>query len=169
MTMDAAATAGSLVLCLRDQAEQFRIFLDLLACQREALVARNAPELERIVAEQERAIAAARRLEQHRRALTTRLAALNRDQEEPLNLAGIKELVAASDASRLDQLIESLGDLQREIERRQRLNRTLIEHSMRCTTETLQWIAGRVRPQPEYSQGHTTPAGRGRLAVDRRC
>jgi len=169
MTFDAAATAGQLVLCLKEQAEQFRIFLDLLVRQREALMARTTSELERIVAEQEQAIAAARRLEQHRRALTARLAALNGGHEGRLDLAGIKELVAASDASRLDQLFERLGDLQREIERRQKLNRTLIEHSMRCTTETLQWMARRVQPQPTYGQGHTPPAGPGRLAVNRRC
>lgn len=168
MSDDAAATARELVACLSDQAQQFRVFLDLLVSQREALVARTSPELERIVAEQERAIEAARRLEQHRRALTTRLVALQQHRDGPLGLAGIKELVAASDASRLDRLFMSLGELQKEIERRQQTNRALIENSVRCTAETLQWLARRVRPQPRDGRAHTPPAGGGRLSVNRR-
>lgn len=169
MAYDAATTAGELIGCLKRQADQFRIFLDLLARQREALVTRNTPELERIVAEQEQAISASRRLEQHRRALTSRLADLSEGAEPPLNLAALRELVAASDASRLDTLLETLGGLQKEIERRQKLNRTLIEQSMRCTAETLQWIARRIRPQAVYTQGATPPSGAGQLAVNRRC
>lgn len=169
MGSDMTILAAELVDCLQRQADQFRRFLDLLARQRDALVARDTQALERIVAQQEEAIAAARRLEQHRRALTSQLARADQETGEPLKLARIRELVAASDASRLDGLVATLGGLQKEIERRQSLNRTLIEQSMRCTAETLQWMAQRIRPKPVYTHGSTATAVGGHLAVNRHC
>jgi len=131
MIPDAAAIAEQLVDCLKEQAEQLSGFLELLALQREAIMALDKSRAARIATLLEQARAGGRRLEQHRRILTTRLADLDPAYGTPDHRADIRELVAASDASRLDELLAHLSDLEAEIEQRQRINRTLIEHSLR--------------------------------------
>ena len=164
------AAAADLIACLNRQAEQLRGFMELLASQRQTLVERDSDALERIVAQQERAIAQSRQLEQQRQALTANLARLGRQADESPTLSGITELVRASDASQLTQMQELLGGLQREIDRRSSLNAGLIEQSLRCTSETLQWIARRMRPQAVYGAHQNQPAtGMGQIAVNRRC
>jgi 23S rRNA maturation mini-RNase III len=136
MTPDAAEIAEQLVGCLKEQAEQLRNFLELLAHQREAIVDLDKSEAAQVAVQLEQARAGGRRLEQHRRILTARLAGLDLDVRTPLHRADIRKLVAASDASRLDELLAHLSDLEAEIERRQRINRALIEHSRRYSTES---------------------------------
>lgn len=166
----ASRAAEELIGCLQMQAEQFRLFLELLARQRDALVRRDTSGLDRIVAEQEAAISESRKLEQHRQALTARLTAALGEEGDASTITGLAQLVAASDASRLTEMQEMLGGLQREIERRKRLNQTLIEQSMRCTGEALKWIAQRMRPQPVYGpRGATSGPGSGQIAVNRNC
>jgi hypothetical protein len=159
-----------LIACLKQQAEQFRLFLVLLARQRDALVERDTERIEQIIAEQERAIALSRQIEQRRCALTARLTRFEPRGEQTPTLTRIAELVAASDASQLRQMQELLSGLQQEIDRRKKLNATLIEQSVRCTGETLQWIARSVRPQPVYGgQGRCVSGGSGQIAVNRHC
>jgi hypothetical protein len=170
VSADVNAAAADLIACLKRQAEQLRGFMELLARQRQALVERDSEGLERIVAQQERAIAQSRQLEQQRQALTAHLARLGRKADASPTLAGIAELVRASDASRLTQMQELLSGLQKEIDRRRSLNAGLIEQSLRCTSETLQWIARRMRPQAVYGARQDQSAtGMGQIAVNRRC
>lgn len=163
-------TAEELIVCLQGQAEQFRAFLELLQQQRDALVKRDSHALDRIVAEQETAIAESRRLEQRRRALTAKLTAALGEGGDEQTLRGLAQLVNASDASRLTEVQEQLGGLQREIEQRKKVNQALIEQSMRCTGEAMKWIAQRVRPKPVYGpQSATTNAAPGHIAINRNC
>jgi len=166
--VDTNRMAGELIECLKQQADQFRQFLDLLARQREALVQRDARTLERIVATQEAAIAESRRLEQRRRALTAKLAASASEAPAAADFKGIMQLVEASDASRLAEMRELLSDLQKEVEHRKRLNATLVEQSIRCSGEALQWIARRTRPI--YGpRGDLPGSDPGQITIDRHC
>jgi hypothetical protein len=170
ITNEVGRLAGDLILCLNQQASQFRTFLDLLARQRDALVHRDTAALNRNVAEQEQAIADSRRIEQQRQALTAKLAQAAHKEHDKLTLSSVTQLVAASDASRFSELQELLAGLQKEIERRKRLNATLIEQSTRCTGEALQWIVQRARPKSVYTaRGNQSAGGSGHIAVNRQC
>lgn len=170
MNKPSRQTAEELVACLTQQAEQFQSFLELLTKQRDALVRRDADELDRIATAQEQAAFESRRLEQKRRALTAKLAADLGEGVDGQTVSGIAQLVAASDASRLSEMREMLQGLQQEIERRKRSNQRLIEQSMRCTGEALKWMAQRMRPQPVYGPRGARPApGSGPIAINRNC
>jgi phage I-like protein len=121
------AVATELVACLKRQREQFRIFLELLARQHDALVSRDTESLDRITAEQERAVAHSRQIEDERRDLTSRLARLGEGLTEAGTISDITRLVEASEATELAQIQTQLQSQQKEIERRGRLNAALVE------------------------------------------
>jgi hypothetical protein len=178
MDRDPRDLASELVVCLKRQAEGLNQFLDLLARQQAALVSRNPREVDRITSELEQVVTQSQRLESTRKSLTARLvaglssrAASGDPQQvpDPATLAELSGLVAASEASELAAVQARLRGLHKEIDRRRRLNAALIEESLRCTGETLQWIAKSCQREPTYSQpGGKTPS-RSQLAVNRRC
>ena len=127
MSAEWNAVASELVACLKRQREQFRVFLELLARQRDALVSRDTESLERITAEQERAIAHSRQIEDARRDLTARLARMGEGLTEARTISDITRLVKASEATELAQIQIQLQGQQEEIERRSRLNAALVE------------------------------------------
>ena len=162
--------ARALIDCLGRQATQFKTFMDLLGQQRSALVERDTERLERVIALQEQAISHSKQIERERQALTTQLASLNSATDSDPSLTGIAELVEASQGSEMLAMQDQLRSLQNEIDRRRTLNSNLIEESMRCTSDALQWIAGRMRPQPVYGAKHQRSSeGSGQIAVNRRC
>ncbi len=127
MSAEWNAVASELVACLKRQREQFRVFLELLARQRDALVSRDTESLERITAEQERAIAHSRQIDDARRDLTARLARMGEGLTEARTISDITRLVKASEATELAQIQIQLQGQQKEIERRSRLNAALVE------------------------------------------
>jgi len=127
MSAEWNAVASELVACLKRQREQFRVFLELLARQRDALVSHDTESLERITAEQERAIAHSRQIEDARRDLTARLARMGEGLTEARTISDITRLVKASEATELAQIQIQLQGQQKEIERRSRLNADLVE------------------------------------------
>ena len=127
MSAEWNAVASELVACLKRQREQFRVFLELLAQQRDALVSHDKESLERIAAEQERAIAHSRQIEDARRDLTARLARMGEGLTEARTISDITRLVKASEATELAQIQIQLQGQQKEIERRSRLNAALVE------------------------------------------
>lgn len=170
MSAEAHPLAKALIRCLGQQATQFRTFLDLLGQQRSALVERDTDRLERVIALQEQAITRSKQIERERQSLTTQLARLDTGTEGDPSLAGIAALVEASAGSELLAMQDQLRSLQSEIDRRRSLNSSLIEQSMRCTADALQWIASRMRPSPVYGAKHQAgPEGSGQIAVNRRC
>ena len=177
MAPELHAAAAALIGCLKEQADQFSRFLDLLTRQRDALVSRDTAELERITAQQEQMIGQAHRLESRRQTLTEQLVtyadAGSIAQAEPrsdgITLAEVARLVEASRATELAGLQERLRGLQAEIDRRRKMNSTLINESMRCTGETLQWMAKTSRPRATYSQNGKNTGDASQIAVNRRC
>jgi flagellar biosynthesis/type III secretory pathway chaperone len=170
--------AQELVTCLKRQAESLNQFLDLLARQQTALVARNHRDLDKITLELEVAVTQSQRLESTRKALTSRLAAAlssgnapthGDGSDEKSSLAELAGLVAASEASDLAAVQSRLRGLHQEIERRRRLNAALIGESLRCTGETLRWIASGSQKEPTYSQAGGSSGAHTQLAVNRRC
>lgn len=135
MMSDPVPVAVQLVECLQRQAELFRRFLDLLARQHGMLLSGDAGGLEEVAREQDDTMARARECEVRRRELTVMLADAPEPASGSFGLEPIRELVAASDASRLDRLVYTLATLQREIDRRQRLNQLLICQSLRYTED----------------------------------
>lgn len=174
MDRDPRELARELVACLKRQAESMQQFLSLLARQKTALVGRDTTEVDRTTRELEQVLTQSQRLEATRRSLTARLVAALGDREngavtDPATLGELSQLVAASEASELAAVQSQLRALHREIERRRRLNASLIEASLRCTGETLNWMARAARAEPTYTApGAATPAPT-QLAVNRRC
>ena len=170
MSTNAHPLARALIDCLSQQTTQFRLFLDLLSQQRSALVERDTTRLEQVIALQEQAITRSKKIERERQALTTQLAQLNTETGDDPSLGDIAALVEASAGSEMLAAQDQLRSLQSEIDRRRTLNTNLIEQSMRCTSEALQWIAGRMRPSPVYAAKHQRRSdGSGQIAVNRRC
>jgi len=171
---DPRQLARELVACLKRQAESLNQFLELLARQQAALVARDTKEVDQISRELEQVVTQSQRLESTRKALTARLITglkvTSGDDAitDGATLSELAELVAASEASELATVQSRLRLLHREIERRRRLNASLIEASLRCTGETLQWVAKATRSEPTYTVpgSRTAPV---QLAVNRRC
>jgi hypothetical protein len=175
MDRDPRILAHELVACLKRQAESLHRFLELLAEQQSALVARDTVEVDRTTRGLEQVVTQSQRLESTRKSLTARLVAGMREQSgegavsDAVTLAELTALVAASEASELATVQSQLRGLHREVERRRRLNASLIEASLRCTGETLQWVARVSRAEATYTQpGGRTPAPM-QLVVNRRC
>jgi flagellar FlgN protein len=176
MDSNQSALARELVDCLNRQAEGLNQFLELLSRQRDALVARNPRDVDRVTRELEQALTTSQKLEQARKTLTAKLSACLQANlvpgdaaREAGTLSELSLLVAASEASELASVQTRLRSLHREMDRRRRLNSALIEESLRCTGETLQWIAqSRVRPST-YSHPGGKPSAQTQLAVNRRC
>ncbi len=170
MSTNVHSLARALIECLSQQTTQFRTFLDLLSQQRSALVERDTERLEHVIALQEQAIAQSKKIERDRQALTTQLAQLNTGVGDDPSLGDIAALVEASAGSEMLAAQDQLRSLQSEIDRCRTLNTNLIEQSTRCTSEALQWIAGRMRPSPVYTAKHQGRSeGSGQIAVNRRC
>ena len=177
MARELADAATALIGCLTEQADQFSRFLHLLTKQRDALVSRDAGELERITAQQEQMIGRAYRLESRRQKLTQQLvehagtepAALGQQRSVGITLAEVSRLVEASRATELAGLQERLRGLQAEIDGRRKVNTTLISESMRCTGETLQWIVQSSRARATYSQKGKDTGVASQIAVNHRC
>jgi len=173
---DPRVLAGELVACLKRQAESLNQFLELLARQQAALVARDTADLERTSLELEQVITQSQRLESTRKSLTARLvrglqsiASRGTTATDATTLAELSELVAASEASELAAVQSRLRTLHKEIDRRRRLNASLIEASLRCTGETLRWMARSSRTEPTYPHPGAQPTTPAQLAVNRRC
>lgn len=174
MDRDPRQLARELVACLKRQAESLHQFLELLARQQAALVARDTHRVDQTSRELEQVVTQSQRLESTRKSLTARLiaglqhASGNQAMADGATLSELTQLVAASEASELAEVQSKLRGLHREIERRRRLNASLIEASLRCTGETLKWVARATRTEATYS----VPGARSapvQLAVNRRC
>lgn len=178
MDREPGALASELMVCLGRQAEALNQFLELLARQQAALVSPNPREVDKVTLELEQVVSHSHRLESTRKALTARLVACLKHEQGHASgdagpgattLAELSGLVAASEASELLAVQSRLRALHKEIDRRRRLNRVLIEESLRCTGETLQWIVRKSQREPTYSQRGTPPQSPTQLAVNRRC
>jgi len=171
---DPRLLASELVTCLKRQAESLHQFLDLLARQQKALVARSTEDVDRTTRELEQVVTQSQRLESTRKSLTARLlAGLKQNSADAITdgatLAELTRLVAASEASELAAVQSRLRSLHREIERRRRLNASLIEASLRCTGETLQWVARASRAEATYTLPGKRENAPVQLAINRRC
>ena len=175
MDRDPRLLAGELVTCLKRQAESLQQFLELLARQQAALLARQSDEVDRTTRELEVVVTQSQRLESARKSLTARLVAGLKERphttalSDETSLADLTLLIAASEASELAAVQLQLRNLHREIERRRRLNAYLIEASLRCAGENLQWVARASGPKATYTPPGERPSKPVQLAVNRRC
>ena len=175
MDRDPRLLAGELVACLKRQAESLQQFLELLARQQAALLARHTDEVDRTTRELEVVVTQSQRLESTRKSLTARLVAGLQErphttaQSDETTLAELTLLVAASEASELAAVQLQLRNLHHEIERRRRINASLIEASLRCAGETLQWVARASRTEATYTLRGGPASTPVQLAVNRRC
>jgi len=157
-----------LIKVLKKEASLFETFLELLDQQQQVLVKGDIEELNRLTELlREKSINSAI-LAKKREEIIRRLSS-ETNLAEDLNVSKLIESIPAGQASMLDQIRETILDLNEKISRRQSQNKMLINRSRDNIMKTIQLISQLGKPGDNYQRGGKTNSPPNRLTLDRRA
>ncbi|MCX6827317.1 MAG: flagellar protein FlgN [candidate division Zixibacteria bacterium] len=156
-----------LVELLRKEASLFETFLELLERQQKALVKNDISVLNEITERQREKIVETRILAERREILVKRLSARG-DLRENLTITRLIESVSSNQAMILEELRQTIFDLNEKISKIRTQNEMLINHSRENIMKTME-LLGRIKISDHnyHSEGKlkSVPTN---LALDRR-
>jgi hypothetical protein len=157
-----------LIKVLKKEASLFETFLELLDRQQQVLVNGDMEELDRLTELlREKAISSAilaRKREEIIRKLSSET-----NLTEDLTVSRLIESIPPGQATVLDQIRETILDLNDKIGRRQTQNKMLINRSRDNIMKTMRLLAQLGKPDDNYHRGGKADSSPSRLTLDRRA
>jgi hypothetical protein len=157
-----------LIKVLKKEASLFETFLELLDRQQQVLVKGDMEELNRLTELLREKTICSAILARKREEIIRRLSS-ETNLAEDLTVSRLIDSVQPGQASVLDQIRETILDLNDKIGRRQTQNKMLINRSRDNIMKTMQLLAQLGKPGDNYHRGGKADSSSNRLTLDRRA
>jgi predicted transcriptional regulator len=156
-----------LMRVLEKEASLFETFLDLLEQQQEALVRNDVNRLNEITERQKEKLVSAGQLSKNREELIRRLSEQGKASEN-LTISRLIESASSGQATMMEQLRETILELNEKIMKVRSQNEMLINRSRENIMKTIE-LLGRIKmPDDQYHSEGKRNVVQGSLALDRR-
>jgi len=159
-----------LIEMINREVESFERMLDLLLSEQDSIVRNDVETLQENLHEQEVLVSDIRSLEQERVKLTKAISHQIGMKPGELTLRKLACRLKGIEATKLQDVGDSLLQLQRKIQTTNRNNQILIEQSLRCIDQTLDiFTGGKGSPELYVKTGKKAQAPSGRTLLNRKA
>ncbi len=155
-----------LLAILLETINMYQILLDLARKKREILVEVKPNELELITRQEEAIILNANKIEAARVGIIAEIAKLNGIEDNNITITSLIEQADLKNAQQLTDAISDIEKILHELDRLNKLNIELIQHSLNYVNYNINILAQTVSEQTYAPQGKPNQSGTSRTIFD---
>ena len=156
-----------LIQVISDEALLFEEFLQLLDCQKEALVANDTDRLNEVTQRQQQKLMESRALDRRRDQVVAAIKADNAIDGD-VTITRLLQYADENQSSRLTQLRDAILDLNERINETRNTNAMLLNRSREFISRTMSMLSRLHTPSGTYGRGGVNQSENAAVAVDRR-